>query len=240
MQKSTQNRSKRLSIQPLISASMLSNRYHKKSCTNTRTISESRITESEEISSILQQNEDRTPTPNLTTQPGIALINQINDIQDLLFSLNSNKLQTKLEKQKILKKADEKVYIEPVKDEAQKPAAVKDYDQSSSLIMMFKKDKSPKRHTQFNQSSDLVNNAQTLQSRPMSTQPDLVMNVSSDSPRMAFIANISNNNDRLGDRQHACSSVLKYQVDLDVSTDKPNGLPKSYQFKALAIKERIS
>ncbi len=110
----------------------------------------------------------------------------------------------------MFKKADEKVYIEPVKDEAQKPAAVKDYDQSSSLIMMFKKDKSPKRHTQFNQSSDLVNNAQTLQSRPMSTQPDLVMNVSSDSPRMAFIANISNNNDRLGDRQHACSSVLKY------------------------------
>lgn len=75
---------------------------------------------------------------------------------------------------------------------------------------MFKKDKSPKRYTEFNQSSDLVNNAQTLQSRPMSTQPDLVMNVSSDSPRMAFIANTSNKNKLVGYQQHACSSVLKY------------------------------
>ena len=69
---------------------------------------------------------------------------------------------------------------------------------------MFKKEKSPKRHNQFNQSSDLVNNAQTLQSRPISTQ-EMVMNVSSDSPRVASAVKKMHI-----ERQHACLSVLKY------------------------------
>ena len=58
---------------------------------------------------------------------------------------------------------------------------IKEIDDSSSLILLQDDNRPPTKKQCFYQSSDLVNNVQTFQSRPESTQ-EVILNVSGDSP----------------------------------------------------------